>query len=111
MKAGGNIQIGDQVHKHVTPDEKEPSSTGSVDWEQVYDQIKRGRIKPAIDTLIPLAKAKDADLYNEVIQQSERWNRLQGEIRLQLNSRDDEERLTNRIVKSLIMVVDELKSM
>ena len=113
ISAGGDVHIGDNSYSNSKDQKGKKASFDlkEINWDQIHQKISKGRIKKALDILISASKAIDADLYNEVIQQSERWSRLQEELRLNLITREEEERLINRVVRSLILVVDELKSM
>lgn len=112
VTAGGNVHIGDIVHIHEVKKEaagKETKIT-SEKVEEIRNYIKRSRIKNALEEMLKVAEETDEDLHDQIIVQSERWNKLQKDERLGIISMSDAGVVRTRIVNNLISLLHELEA-
>jgi len=112
INSGGNFQIGDYTcyDSQKSQNSKINSFDLPIDWSLVREQIAKGRINQVLQKLLSAAEIKDKDLYEEVIIQSERWEKLQIEKKLDKIIPEKEEIKRNRIIRALLYIVDELEA-
>lgn len=110
LSAGGNIHMGDIINIHYVPQTSttNTSDLSALSSEELNDLILNGKIKTALEALIIQTKARDEDLYEEVILQAQRWNRLKKDSRLEIITSEQARVINNRIVRGIIEIVKEL---
>lgn len=115
LNAGRDIHVGDKiVNIYKTVEDKDKTIGASLTIEkitQVRTFISKNRIKNALEFLLEYTRKADDDLYNQVIQQSQRWNQLQKNKMLGLLSNEQAGIISARIVMSLLNVLNELEEL
>lgn len=81
----------------------------TINTENIKKLIQRSKIKKAINELLIVSKSIDADLYNEVLQQSAAWNALAKEERMGTVSRSHANVSRNRITSAILEILEELE--
>lgn len=76
--------------------------------ERINDLIQDDKIKVALELILPLAKIKDVELYDNCILLTNRWNRLMKKQRLDLIAGNEFDRSLNNIIVSLLYYVKQL---
>ena len=113
IEAGGNVHIGDivNVYKAEGAVEADKTSLPTQTAEEIRKKIARSRIKQALEQLLVETKKRDEDLYQQMLQQSERWNNLQKDERLGLTTYEQAGVIRARIVSGLLGIVQELEDL
>ncbi len=112
VNAGGNVHIGDIINIHQVQKET-PLIQGKLNAEtakNIRNLIKRSKVKDALEELLKISETTDADLHDQIISQSERWNKLQKDERLGILSSSEGSVIRNRIVYNLLGFVTEMEA-
>lgn len=107
----GNVHIGDHitnVYQNKPVDTSKESKTTSEIVEEARNLIAKSKVDKAIDLLKNYID-KEEDLYNELVQQSQKWNKLKKEERLIVISASEANLRNNQIVNGLLGVITDLK--
>lgn len=112
LNAGRDIHVGDKiVNIYNTQEDANETSFSKQNTLQVRDLIGKNKIKKSLELLLKYTKVADDDLYNQMVQQSQRWNQLQKNLLLGLISNEDASIISARIVMALLNIVNELEEL
>lgn len=106
ITVGGDFYLGDQINVEKIKDDKVPQAS-TTNKPTLKNLVAKHQIKKALELLL-VKKDLDLDLENEIISQSNRWNRVQREIRQGTVSEADKGIILNRLTNSLLEIIDEL---
>jgi len=96
-----------QLNKKSNLD-SESSIFEKVDLSNIKLKIAEGKTKDAISELLKITKEKDNGIYNSLIMQSSKYNRLKNDSLNGLLSSDQQRISTARIEDALLEILDEL---
>ncbi len=115
ISASGNIHIGDKVtnvyqNQPLNEEVKEEKKATNEVATKAKNLIAKSKVSQAID-LLENSIDKEEDLYNELVQQAQKWNKLKKEERLMIINSSESNLRNNQIVNGLLGVITELKKM
>lgn len=113
ISAEGNIHIGD-ITNNIYNVSKEESKKELTEKKVIANKgrklIAGGKIKLAIEYLAAETENIKGDFSTQVAQQSAKWNKFKKGERMGILSSEEKDLQYNRIVNSLLEIVNELNS-
>ncbi len=111
INAGGNIHIGDiiNIQQTVSESSKQKTPFNADQAGAIRKLIGNNKIKQALEQLLQHTNGQDEDLYTQVVQLSQQWNKLQRQETMGIISSSEANVTSNKIVYGLLDVVNQLE--
>lgn len=111
INAGGNIHIGDIINiQQAVSESTTPKSSFNADQAgAIRKLIGNNKIKQALEQLLQHTNGQEEDIYMQVVQLSQQWNKLQRQETMGILSSSEANVTSNKIVYGLLDVVNQLE--
>lgn len=107
---GRDLHVGDKFNLSTSKKHTNSTPNAVSTLTAIREEIAKDKIKKAIKMLLIFPKLKDEDLRNEILHQSRRWNHLKKKERLGTISDENAGLTFNRIIKSLLEIINDLEA-